>query len=363
MYIHVTDIIVFIAAGMTTLMGIGQLLKPPSFRNHILAAFNLTTGFLIFFLFLASSKYLFKVPHVFPFQIPAVLIMGPLIYFYILTITEEKDHLEKRDFYHWIPALLALVVSIPVAVLSGAEKTEILKRIMNQEYLLFIVTGPVVSISLVTVYFILSLKSLLSTARRDNRVHVRITIISILMLLLLIFAAFAITGVITMQMTLIRVNSIFISLSHILVYLATQRYPMLFQFATIASTKKEYTHSRLEKINIQELSTQLNFLMENEKLFCDEDISLGRLSSTLEITPHQLSQFLNEYYGKNFNAHINSYRIAEAKNLLLEDPDRNTDSIASAAGFNSYTAFYTAFKKETNMSPAEYRRTSGAKKD
>jgi len=356
LYIHLSDIIIFIAAGMTTLMGLGQLLKPPSFRNRILAAFNLTTGFLITFLFLASSQYLFKVPHVFPFQIPAVLAMGPLIYFYILTLTKEKEKFEKNDVYHWIPAILAMVISIPMAVLSGAEKTEILKRMMNQEFTLFMVTVPVFSITLVTVYFFLSMKSLLSSARRDNRVHVRITIISILMLLLLIFSAFAITGVITMKMTLIRVSAIFISLSHMLVYLAAQRYPFLFQFATIPSTKKGYSRSRLEKIDIRKLSNQLQFLMEEEKLFCDEDLTLGRLSAVLEITSHQLSQFLNEYYGKNFNAYINSYRIKEAQELLLDELDRSTHSIADATGFNSYTAFYTAFKKETGMSPAEYRR-------
>ncbi len=356
MYIHVVDIIVFIAAGLTTLMGAGQLLKPPSLRNRILACFNLTTGFLISFLYLASSRYLLEVPHVFPFQIPAVLTMGPLIYFYILTITEEKTKLEKKDLYHWIPALIALVVSIPVAVLSGTEKTEILKQIMNQEHFLFMVTVPVISISMVTVYFFLSMKSLLTSARRDNRAHVRITVISILMLLLLIFSAIAITGVITMKMALIRVNSVFISLSIILVYLATQRYPFLFQFGTLPSTKKNYVHSRLEKVDIASLAGQLAYLMEEEKLFCDEDLSLARLSSILEITPHQLSQFLNEYFGRNFNAYINSYRVAEARQLLIEDRERNTHSIAYAAGFNSYTAFYTAFKKEMNMSPAEYRR-------
>ena len=96
--------------------------------------------------------------------------------------------------------------------------------------------------------------------------------------------------------------------------------------------------------------------MEEEKIYCDEDLSLSRLSKALEITMHQLSQFLNEHHGKNFNSYINSYRIWEAKNYLKEEPARNALSIAYAIGFNSYSAFFSAFKKEEGMSPADFRK-------
>ena len=96
--------------------------------------------------------------------------------------------------------------------------------------------------------------------------------------------------------------------------------------------------------------------MEEEKLFCDEDLTLGRLSDALGLTKNQLSQFLNKYHEKNFNNFVNGYRIDEAKKILLEEPKRQIISIAFAVGFNSYSAFHSTFKKMTGITPASYRR-------
>ena len=109
-------------------------------------------------------------------------------------------------------------------------------------------------------------------------------------------------------------------------------------------------------MDLGKIDNQLKIIMEEEKFYCDEDLTLKRLSEALEISTHQLSEFLNGYYKMNFKNFINSYRIKEAKILLSEQPGRNTLSIAFAAGFNSYTTFYYQFKKKEGMSPNDFRR-------
>ena len=59
-----------------------------------------------------------------------------------------------------------------------------------------------------------------------------------------------------------------------------------------------------------------------------------------------------------FNRFINGYRINEAIRLLM-DPGFNglsVEGIASSVGFISKSAFYSAFRKITGLTPVEYRK-------
>ena len=78
------------------------------------------------------------------------------------------------------------------------------------------------------------------------------------------------------------------------------------------------------------------------------------LAKALHIRPQLLSQLLNNNLNKSFSNFINEYRIEEAKRLLLEDSNLKIEVIAENCGFNSNSAFYTAFKKVTNTTPAKY---------
>ncbi|MEG2157627.1 MAG: helix-turn-helix domain-containing protein [Bacteroidaceae bacterium] len=68
-----------------------------------------------------------------------------------------------------------------------------------------------------------------------------------------------------------------------------------------------------------------------------------------------LSNYVNDYFGCNFRALINRYRIKHAKNLL----NKGTTSIYEiplACGFASKSAFYAVFKKEVGTTPMSYMR-------
>ncbi|HEY3026570.1 MAG TPA: helix-turn-helix domain-containing protein, partial [Pyrinomonadaceae bacterium] len=98
-------------------------------------------------------------------------------------------------------------------------------------------------------------------------------------------------------------------------------------------------------------------LMEKERPYTDGDLTLQKLAKTLAISPHHLSQMINEQLNQNFFDFINLYRIEEAKRMLV-DPTRKHYSIlaiSEAVGFNSKSAFNAAFKKHTHMTPSEFR--------
>lgn len=121
---------------------------------------------------------------------------------------------------------------------------------------------------------------------------------------------------------------------------------------------EKYKRSSLNPIYVEEIIKRLTILMEEEKLYQEENISLQMLSERLSITHHQLSQILNEKLDKSFSDYINYYRIQEAK-TLLRDPKRKNQKIITIAfevGYSTKAAFYNVFKKFTNMTPTEYRK-------
>lgn len=104
---------------------------------------------------------------------------------------------------------------------------------------------------------------------------------------------------------------------------------------------------------------KLQELMRERRLFLERDLSLATLAQIAGLSPHHLSQVLNERLGRNFYDYINSQRIAEAERLLAaaDAPEQNIAAVAFAVGFNTLSAFNAAFRKFNGQTPSRYRRT------
>ncbi len=76
----------------------------------------------------------------------------------------------------------------------------------------------------------------------------------------------------------------------------------------------------------------------------------------LFITPHQLSEFINDLLGMNFASYINQYRVEEAKSILVNKPEESTLAIGFQVGFGSKQSFNTIFKQQTGTTPSGYRK-------
>lgn len=126
----------------------------------------------------------------------------------------------------------------------------------------------------------------------------------------------------------------------------------------IATPSKKYKSSTLSPEKKDEYLKKIIEVLEKDKIFMEENITLRKLSKTLSIPTHHLSQVINEKLQKNFNDLINSNRIEEAKRKLLESDAHETSilEIAYEVGFNSKSVFNRAFKKYTGMTPSQFRK-------
>jgi AraC-like DNA-binding protein len=96
----------------------------------------------------------------------------------------------------------------------------------------------------------------------------------------------------------------------------------------------------------------------DERDFLDSDLKLVDLAERIGTSPQLLSEYLNDVLGLNFFDYVNGLRIAEVQRLM-SDPahaSRAVQDLAFDAGFNSRSTFYTAFKKNCGMTPAEWRK-------
>ncbi len=106
------------------------------------------------------------------------------------------------------------------------------------------------------------------------------------------------------------------------------------------------------------LLNRLFRLMNEEKPYLNKDISLENLATLLNVSAERLAQVINENLEQSFIELISTYRIQEAKRLLVTPEYRHSkmDELARKVGYESMTHFNEAFKKHTEQTPTEYKK-------
>jgi AraC-like DNA-binding protein/multidrug transporter EmrE-like cation transporter len=117
-------------------------------------------------------------------------------------------------------------------------------------------------------------------------------------------------------------------------------------------------NDKKEKQN--QIVTKIKELLSEEKLFLNCDLTIVHIADKIGEHPRLVSGSINSICQENFNRFINKYRIEEAKQLLLNKKleHLNMEGIGLEAGFNSNSSFYTAFKKELNITPLQFLKNS-----
>lgn len=125
--------------------------------------------------------------------------------------------------------------------------------------------------------------------------------------------------------------------------------------------KPQYAKSGMDPNSALRHVEKLLHLMENEKSFRKNDLTLQDLADALSVSPHNLSEMINTQVGKNFYDLVNGYRVEEVQRRLTDPGSAHLTVLALGleAGFNSKSSFNAVFKKHTTMTPSQYRQKVG----
>lgn len=330
------------------LIGIILVLSLYGFKNQLYGTGHQLTD---------NSKNLF-------FPISFIALLGPFIFFYIKSSINSSFSWRKMDWIHGIPAaIIAILYSLGFLL---PEKTSIHfmsspfeVAISHTEQTLSAIIGGIYLISAHRFYKIWSS----DVANQNPRLIAWLKRFRIGMSLLFSFWGLLIFlnyWLYDLGIATVSNYPLWIVFGVILVWVGIEilRQPQLILHSVYNNIKN--TSSQFNG-DVHTYQKKLEDLMNQEKLYKDQNLNLEKLAENMGINPRSLSAFLNNNVGKSFYELINYYRVEEVK-FLLKAPENNNltiEAIAQIAGFKSKSTFNAAFKKLNNMTPRQFlKKTS-----
>ncbi|MCG8373506.1 MAG: AraC family transcriptional regulator [Balneolales bacterium] len=306
---------------------------------------------------------------------PITLLYAPLLFLYTETLIKGTQRLRGRELVHFIPFFLLFVFTIPFFLLSPEQKIANTGEFGAMNYGPEFVTHLKVGFNLLYIPFILrqlqryqqQVKESYSSIEKRNLDWLRGFIYAFLVLALV---ATIIHFLNVMAGTMDQYSGIMLLAVTIFVYsigyLGLRQAEFFSNYEETSSSAEvkslrnvSYSKSGLSDERGEELMQELKYLMETEKPFINNELSLRDLSQMMGITSHNLTEIINRFAGRNFYDFVNGYRVEEVKSRINQPESSNLTllTLGLEAGFNSKSSFNSVFKKHTGMTPTQYKKS------
>jgi len=297
-----------------------------------------------------------------------------LLYLYLRTLIKGRAGSGKRDLLHFLPFALCLLYLLPFYFLSSKAKLFSVgsyydfwarwSYIRSTTLILqFVVYMSLIAWMLVA--YSRKLKRQTSPGEASVLFQVRFLLAtltaigvfgSLKFVLTIIFPAY---NTETVDLLVPASLSVFV---YAMGYIGLRKPEVLTGMEELPPAPRRYEKSTLTLERSDTYRERLLELMNTEKPYLDGGLTLQKLAKTLAVSPHHLSQTINEQLNQNFIDFINAYRIEEAKRLLTDLAKKHYSilAVSEEVGFNSKSAFNTAFRRHANMTPSEFRKVIGS---
>lgn len=360
-----------------------QFAGKPGHANRYLAVILVALGAHTLHQFLITTGYITWVKPMIGLNLPLEYLFGPCIYLYIKALTQPKKT-QSGELLHFVPVAASLLLLAPFYLLDFGGKWQIITHNLAADSWLG-VTKLILPLYIVTAeasfaaYLFASYRLLRAHQRRvkDYFSYAEKVTLSWLSHFLGVFAVFL--GIFIVFLVFIEsqgavnhiADGLYIFTLFAIHYLGIGGllqptiYPQSETPGTVPSgagsttkSSAKYKKSALDRDQQTRISQRLRQLMDQEKPYLNADLTLPLLAQALSVSPNYLSQTLNEHLDVSFFEFVAAYRISHARALLADPANSNMAilDVAMESGFNSRSAFYSAFKNHTGMTPAQFKR-------
>ncbi|MFM2361796.1 MAG: hypothetical protein RLZZ316_698 [Bacteroidota bacterium] len=318
----------------------------------------------------------------FPFE--NTLWMGPLLYFYFLSITNTQFRFNKSHTKHFIIPILGLLLVFIKTGLDFVWHHPFANTALSQ----FGTKGPYADIDRSWVFYAFSnavfLYYLFITFSAFKKYQLYIqqnfsdtvpisfswlrNFIYCISAGVIIFLLFNLVAVLTNGTTYVFDWYAYLFLGIAVYYLSIggyftnhrQRNKLQFNTSTalqqpIQNAQQTQPQEKQQLLNNAALQTLVQY-MQQQKPYLDEALSLTQLALQIKMPSTELSKLINTGTSQNFNDFINEYRVNEVIEKLKanEHHAQTFLGIAYDCGFNSKATFNRAFKKHTGLTPKDW---------
>ncbi|CAL2106114.1 AraC-type DNA-binding protein [Tenacibaculum sp. 190524A02b] len=336
-------------------------------------------GVITIFTFSAISEYIMAEhsPNRYNIFIFITIILSHLTGYFLLlfisVITNYFQHIKKITFITLGISILRLIFYVFIQELLIKTDISGIKNFTNPNFRLYTILANidefimvVYNLTLIIIAYKILKKAPLIISLKSNQTlyykwgniilifSVSLYTFAFINTILLSFSRENLYSIISIENLLQSIFFIFLTISmmYFPVFAYSGRYedlPSLYETNT-----EKYKNSTLN--NSYALFMEIDTLVKKEKLYLDSELKMNKISKKLSKSIPYISQAINENTQKSFPDYINSFRVEEAKKKLLIDKPDTIFAIAIDVGFNNKTTFYNAFKKQTNMTPSQYKK-------
>lgn len=353
---NIASIYILFGGAVTLLLGIEQLTgKPERARYNVVLFFiSILAAIVLFNHVLFANGITTQYPWTAFLYLTSLCAVGPLTYLYYHILMFPGRRIRARRLRRLIPAGIILIIEIILQSQPEEVKRHALDVLFNTSefsfLLLLLLAGGAIFVGYQVIIVIEGL-----LLWNDSKIKNGVRLIVTLEIMNIVATIPVIIWMFIRQDFLFLIAAAMVSTVMIIVFLTNNRFPRIFKLMKKELVRRKYERSFLKGIDTEKIRERLISLMEEDKIYRDSELTLQSMAESLLLTPHQLSQFLNEQLRTSFTGFLNKYRIEEAKQLLRKKTGHTVLTICYFVGFNSKSAFNTVFKRFTGRTPTEYR--------